>query len=225
MLRKGTLRSGPEEKQPEAPPTPMATPSEAPEKKKRGFMGSFLRRNRSSNASIPQMSKSDVPAVPPLPTPQSPLATASVGPVSPSSPSNRKLVRRGSYQPKPALQRGDSSFSNATAPVTSTPRKDSDNWPLPPPLPVTGAATSSDDRPNTSDGISSEAIKLAHTMRPDLAPRSQSGMPLGQRSVRIQAGEEGQEPGEREKDRVAYSKRTGKKKKFGTLRRALGIND
>jgi hypothetical protein len=58
-------------------------------------------------------------------------------------------------------------------------------------------------------------------MRPDLAPRSQSGLSPG---VRFQAGEEGSEPGEREPMTV-YSRRTGKKKKFGMLRRALGIND
>jgi hypothetical protein len=59
-------------------------------------------------------------------------------------------------------------------------------------------------------------------MRPELAPRSKSGP----QRVRIQAGEEGSEPGEREKDAGAiYSRRTGKKKKFGMLRRAFGIDD
>jgi len=44
------------------------------------------------------------------------------------------------------------------------------------------------------------------------------------RRVQIQAGEEGSEPGERE-PKAIYSQKTGKKKKFGMLRRAFGLND
>ncbi len=265
-LRQGTLRAKAAEK---AESTPPATPLDQPELKKRGFMSSILRRSRASSSSVQRLSQTSTPPLPslaPATPPSQPTApavqpthpvqpTPSVQPTPPATPSPGKLVRRSSAQPQ--LQRGNSTFSTATAPVTSSPlaartkTPDSTNWPLPPPIPaneddgVARAAAADIKRPNTSDGVSQEAISLARSMRPDLAPRSKSGQPLGTSSfrpesfrgesfraesshprVRIQAGEEGSEPGERErKPGDIYSRRTGKKKKFGMLRRAFGIND
>jgi hypothetical protein len=161
-----------------------------------------------------------------------PIDDKQASPDSPSSPSVGKLIRRRSDQPE--MARMDSDYSTATAPLTSTTptagaTQNDEDWPLAsppippvPPIPADLAAGAA-ARPDTSDGFSPQAIKLARTMRPGLAPRSKSGP---QRSVRIQAGEEGSEPGEREKDlKAIYSRRTGKKKKFGMLRRAFGIDD
>ncbi|KAK5170615.1 uncharacterized protein LTR77_005204 [Saxophila tyrrhenica] len=239
-LRKGTLRSTAADE----PASTPATPSEQPELKKRGFMNSILRRNRASSSSVQRFSQTSVPPSPGPATPQA-ANTPTVQPATPASPSPGKLVRRSSAQPQqPQLKRGDSTFSNATAPISSRAEdSNSANWPLPPPIPSNeddgvNRATTDAARPSTSDGVSQEAIKLAQSMRPDLAPRSKSGQQLSsssfreeraeRRSVRIQAGEEGSEPGERPKDRQPgeiYSRRTGKKKKFGMLRRAFGIND
>lgn len=240
VLRKGTLRSKPAPEEAAVATSAPSTPMEGSEKKKRGFMGSILRRNRHSSASIQQVPRGSVPPSPALPNtvspavaaPQSTGVTSPMRPSSPASPSPGKLIRRRSDQPQ--LRRGDSDYSTATAPVMSSPRaNDSDNWPLPPPVPPIPTddgierPITDTERPNTSDGVSPSpaAIKLAQTMRPELAPRSKSGHQLGNR-VRIEGGPEGSEPGEREKDQgVVYSRRTGKKKKFGMLRRAFGLND
>lgn len=225
-LRKGTLRTGATDD------NDMSTAS--PKEKKRGFMGGLLRRNRNSSLSVKSAAPgtpTQVPASPAVPTPSTPQQTTQEGPASPASPSTRgKLVRRSSQQP--SMSRTNSGMPNNAASPASTyaspaaaASKNSQNWPLPPPIPSDGPNDTASEagRPTTSDGFSSEAVKLARTMRPDLAPRSQSGQTFGHR-VRIQAGEEGSEPGERE-PRAVYSQRTGKKKRFGTLRRAFGIDD
>ena len=234
-LLKGSLRkSQPQpiaEETVEAQSKPDDVAFALPERKKRGFMGSILRRNRNSLSSVQQISQQQqqVPASP---------SVAVAGPASPSSPvspSVGKLIRRQSDQPR--LKRGGSDFSAAMVPLPASAagspqvnRQTSDNWPLPPPVPEDVVHDEEQKRPTTSDGISPNAAKMARTMRPDLGQRSVSGQELGSgsgRKVSILTGEEGSEPGEREKDRdrVVYSARTGKKKKFGMLRRAFGLND
>ncbi|KAK3719967.1 hypothetical protein LTR37_004090 [Vermiconidia calcicola] len=228
-LRKGTLRAQPQDQQGTTPSSPSTTAIAPTERKKKGFMGSILRRNRNSSSAVPQTGQAgqaQVPASPILATPSSTQGEKQEAPSNPSTPTRGKLVRKRSDQP--TMRRGDSYLSTAPAASsnTSSPaaRKEPENWPLPPAIPETDGASQS-DRPNTSDGVSPEVIKLAHTMRPDLAPRSKSGQQLntGNR-VRIQAGEEGSEPGERSPKDI-YSRRTGKKKKFSMLRRAFGIDD
>ena len=241
-LAKGSLRNRPAEVTEDKPvtaPQPESPVVTTPEKKKRGFMNSILRRNRNSASSVQQIRPtSPPPAVPTSPatavkpSPPDDKQTSPDTPSSPSSPSVGKLIRRRSDQP--AMARLNSDYSIATAPPTSqdttlVATQNDEHWPLPspsippiPPIPADLAAGAA-ARPDTSEGFSPEAIKLAQSLRPDLAPRSKSGP---QRSVRIQAGEEGSEPGEREKDlKAIYSRRTGKKKKFGMLRRAFGIDD
>ena len=241
-LAKGSLRGKPDEVKEDKPvAAPTAPPPESPvvgtpKKEKRGFMNTILRRNRNSTSSVQQLrTTSPPPALPTSPATAvktSPTDDKQASPDSPTSPSVGKLLRRRSDQPE--MARLNSDYSTATAQPTSqattavAPQND-EAWPLPspsippvPPIPADLAANAA-TRPDTSDGFSPEAVKLARTMRPDLAPRSKSGP---QRSVRIQAGEEGSEPGEREKDqKTIYSRRTGKKKKFGMLRRAFGIED
>lgn len=221
--------------------------------KKRGFMGSILRRNRGSTQSVMQV----MPSSPKPPgTPSSTTSAIPIGgspvvdrtpiqaaPSTPSSPMANKLVRRNSNQPKPRPTRGNSWMSTATAPAglsgspsTMPTQAEIDAWPLPAPPPGVktlnfGAA----DRPNTADGVDAASNKRAQSMRPDIGHRTQSGTPLrgavsGSRSVRINAG-----PGIDEESvigdsvdgegRRVYSVRTGKKKKFPLLRRAFGLND
>ncbi|EMC93721.1 hypothetical protein BAUCODRAFT_25995 [Baudoinia panamericana UAMH 10762] len=221
-----------------------------PEKKRRGFMGSILKRNRDSSTSVQQrfaLPSSPAAASPPMPSsPQ--MSTVPQEPKSaierPMSPSPfTKLVRRSSQQPKP-VQRGDSSFSTATAPATLH-RKASDQWPLTPPVPAipTQHLNGERDRPTTSDSANTDAIRILRTMRPDAGDRSASSgqMPglsrreSAQRSVGFAPGSKESDGGSQQGDvgkvqtqapaAEVYSRRTGKKKKFGMLRRAFGLND
>nr|POF06969.1 hypothetical protein CFP56_31593 [Quercus suber] len=219
--------------------------------KKRGFMGSILRRNRASSQSTVQMGASNpqppatptspVPPLPSLPIPASDQSQPLSSPVNPSSPSHGKLIRRNSAQPKPNPVRGNSWMSTATAPVT-TPGSSSNlptqaeinSWPLSSPHPGDKAYANgtASDRPNTSAGVTSaSALQLNPATRPDFRQRSQSGADIGahtssRRSVRINAG-----PGIDQESIVdgeesnAYNARTGKKKRFPMLRRAFGLND
>ncbi|KAK0279684.1 hypothetical protein LTR35_008407 [Friedmanniomyces endolithicus] len=264
-LGRGSLRTAqPVTAEVQAPASPQqqASPGMArpgmppPEKKKRSFMGSILRRNRSSQQGIPQLPQSPVLApTSPVVAASSPLHQVSSpqGPSIPSSPSTGKLVRRTSGQPL-VMKRGDSSFSTATAsPVLNrkTTDNNTNNWPLAspsvvppvPPIPASLASDSGAHRPRTADGVNPAAIRLARTMRPDIGSRAQSahfaaadpfGRPGGGgRSV-------GFAPGSKEEDGEGsvvgggvggegggeiYSKRTGRKKKFGLLRRAFGLYD
>ncbi|KAK4544783.1 hypothetical protein LTR36_004032 [Oleoguttula mirabilis] len=245
-LSQGTLRkpaavAGEEQQQqpePKSRPEDLLLINEAP-KKRGGFMGSILRRNRNSTQSVQQVAPSSpaaqasptqpqVPALLPQQASPTPDASSSI----PSSPSVGKLVRRSSQQP-PTMRRGDSTFSTATAPPPgSAAGSSSENWPLPPVPKMTanGITNGSEYRPNTSDGVSPEAIKLARTLRPDLTPRSQSGngSPLGNR-VRIAAGAKEEDGGSvvgvGDAAKGVYSARTGRKKRFPMLRRAFGLND
>ena len=191
--------------------------------KKKGFMGSILRRNRNSSASIQTVSPSSPQAVstsPAVGSPRPGLQSASM----PASPSPGKLVRRISQQPQPKMTRGDSSFSTATAPASSSPlrtlgQKNGEDWPLPPVPKVTANGVSSSPlRPNTSDG-NVESITLPRTLRPEVGIRSQSGQVLGNR-VRIES-----EDGHDVEDGGRGVARPLKKKRFGLLRKAFGLDD
>ena len=249
-LARGSMRGTSEPQKPESKPQDESEVNSPPEKKKRGFMGSLLRRNRSSTASVQQVEQGSVPPVPASPavaTPPRPPMTGQETPsgISPASPSGGKLIRRSSYQPVPKTDTSTSAGATSTDTkktdtstsagatsddtniTTPTFEKPSESWPLPPPVPEDeekATSTSEPVRPRTSDGVNPEAVRLARTMRPDIGSRSRSGQPLSGRRVQIQAGEEGSEPGERD-PKAVYSRRTGKKKKFGTLRRVLGIDD
>ncbi|KAI6788474.1 hypothetical protein KC321_g18304, partial [Hortaea werneckii] len=98
-LSKGSLRKPAADEVPQSPIASEMDPQSTPEKKRRGFMGSILRRNRNSSMSVQQ-------------APPSPQAAAA--PESPSMAS--KLARRGSQQPR--MRRGDSYQSNITAPTS-----------------------------------------------------------------------------------------------------------
>ncbi|QIW94664.1 hypothetical protein AMS68_000182 [Peltaster fructicola] len=193
--------------------------------KKRGILGSFLKRNRSSSRTVHQV---DSPAPPPpLPaspridtntTPQSASKQSNRAPTSPSSPSAAKLVRRSSHQP-PKLQRGNSGLSTATAPAG--PLSD-EHWPLPPPIPnsrMDSFKGREEQRPQTSD----EALQ---STRPAERPQNRRSF-----SARVGFTDEAIAHSERDESVVgtsadgAYSQRTGKKKRFGMLRRAFGLYD
>lgn len=192
-LRTGSLRQ--ESVEPSEP---------TPEKKKRGFMGSILRRNRNSTASVPQV-RSSVSEINVSSNPEAPAEPSSetARPQSPIASPNGKLMRRSSGQqvPKTRMRRGDSNYSNATAPPAvgeSFSAADRDNWPLPPAVPkIPAHLAGGDDRPITSDGANNSVVRF------DVG------------------ADEGMEP----QRGAVYSRRTGKKKKFGMLRRAFGLND
>ncbi|KAK5115677.1 hypothetical protein LTR62_000766 [Meristemomyces frigidus] len=228
------------------PPLEPATP----DKKKRSFMGSILRRNRSSQASVQQVRPSS--PIPPSPavtskyiSPQVPAPQQAAGETSaPSTPSKGKLVRRESGQPSGpppttrTLQRGESwmsGFSTATAPTSM-----GQDWPLHgSPVPkIPGSASAQNlvvSRPQTSDGTPNpEAVRLARTMRTGAVG---SGIGSG-RSVGFAQGSK-EEDGDGSlaggegsalaagglREGGSYSRRTGKKKKFGLLRKAFGLYD
>ncbi|KAK3111368.1 hypothetical protein LTR53_013470 [Teratosphaeriaceae sp. CCFEE 6253] len=237
-LGQGSLRKpAPEAIREEAEPVSPRPEMPSGEKKKRSFMGSFLRRNRSSQVGVPQLPQGSPTAGSPIVGPQaSPMVNgqtqANTTPAAslPSSPSTGKLIRRSSNQPQ--MARGDSSFSTATVPSGPLKHKTSENWPLPPVPPIPASVKDDASRPTTSDGVIPEAIRLARTLRPEVGSRSQSGQVLSS-SIRREspAGRSvGFAPGSKEADGEAggaeiYSRRTGKKKKFGMLRRAFGLYD
>lgn len=244
------------------PPPPL-------EKKKRSFMGSILRRNRNSTASIPQAATSTSAATAGEKTPTAPSSPS-------ASPMANKLRRPSDqHQPPTRMKRGDSDLSTATAPEMyhSPNNRDSTNWPLAPPVPKipehlsqnSGASQNSPSspadfnaakedqvpspeakhRPSTSDGVSNRRaegvtnpneIRLAKTMRPGGPQRTLSEQVQSREErtssrgrVSFLAGDEGSEPGERPADlgkgAPVYSRRTGKKKKFGMLRKVFGLDD
>ncbi|KXT11430.1 hypothetical protein AC579_9880 [Pseudocercospora musae] len=211
MLSHGSLRKPAGEETPEPRPRPEEI-NLSSDKKRRTFMGSILRRNRSSQQSVTRHSfqQSEAPPMPsnPLVT-QSPAgATASpiaanARPQSPTSPG--KLVRRSSNQPHPQpqpprMKRGDSSFSTATAPPMMG-ETTTGEWPLPPvpKIPDNVDELKGDARPATSDGT------------PGPLQRSASG-----HNIRFSDSAD---------SKAVYSARTGKKKKFGILRRAFRLDD
>jgi len=235
-LGRGSLRTTAASQPPPAEPVSRVEdlPNATPTKKNRGLIGSILRRNRSSQVSVPIMNSASASPAAATTTPVAGSSPQTADGLAPSSPLHAKLMRRGTGQTR--LTRGDSNFSNATAPAaTKTTQIDSENWPLPPPIPKssTNGTANTNLRPMTSDGVSMEAVRLAREMRPDLARRTFSGQELGGREgrkVRMAPGVK-EEDGESEagataaNSRTVYSRRTGKKKRFGMLRRAFGLND
>ncbi|KYG48887.1 hypothetical protein M433DRAFT_1563 [Acidomyces richmondensis BFW] len=228
-LGKGSLRPMATSPSPAEPKSRGEDVQDATPTKRRGFLGSILRRNRASQTSVMMVNSTPASPVGVTTSPAGGSYLQAADGSAPSSPSHGKLVRRGTGQTR--LTRGDSNFSNATAPAATTVSIDSENWPLPPPvpkIPTNGTTITTDPRPMTSDGVSAEAVRLARKMRPDLARRTFSGQQLGGRKVRMapDAKEEdgGSELGEHN-SRTVYSRRTGKKKRFGMLRRAFGLND
>lgn len=112
-----------------------------------------------------------------------------------------KLQRRNTPQ---WAQRTNSGLPLAAAGPNG---EDAEAWPLPPPPRIGGTegGMGAEERPATSDGIEEQAVRLARTMRPDVGRRSQSQI----------FGDE----------TPVYSEKTGRKKKFGRLRRAFGLSD
>lgn len=109
---------------------------------------------------------------------------------------------------KPKLQRRTTPNGLPNVP------EDSDvNWPLPIPPRIGG----DDDRPNTSEGVGN--AMRAGTMRPDAGKRRSTadyvGNGMGTKSVGFNF----------ENGDPVYSQRTGRKKKFGALRKMFGLHD
>lgn len=208
-LSKGSLRKP----EPEQPHHPNASTEALP--KRRGFMGSLLRRRTNSNTSQRPALNSPPPPVPTINT------------SGPASPRPGKLQRRTST----AQQDHQDYFANSNGKTKPADNKDAGSgadWPLPPPPRLTEL------RPSTSDGLSrhEQAVKLARSMRPDIG-RSWSnsdgaveGGAAGAGSGgRVHVGFADDVKDEDGQGGAAYSAKTGKKKKFGMLRKAFGLND
>jgi len=119
--------------------------------KKRGFMGTILRRNRASTASVPGYKPpGSTPSSPKVSTSAAAASTADVTTTTGSPTSPGKIVRRGSYQQAPRMRRGDSTYSNATAPP-GLGESNVGDWPLPPVPPIPEGYAES-ERPNTTEG-------------------------------------------------------------------------
>jgi serine/arginine repetitive matrix protein 2 len=118
-------------------------------------------------------------------------------------------------QPRP-LSSGETASPHSKLQRRSTPNKlplvPEDSWPLPAPPKIGGE----DDRPNTSDGVAG----TPNVQRPDIGKRRSTNDAIGMKERekrKVSFGMHGAEP--------IYSGRTGKKKKFGTLRRMFGLHD
>ncbi|TKX23585.1 hypothetical protein C1H76_4097 [Elsinoe australis] len=205
------------EARPQSPPASPSKADGAPVRRK-GLLGSiFGRRNSSSSVTSP-VAKQPMAAAP---------GTEMSPPASPSSPRG-KLQRRQA----PKLQRSSSAQSNmsvtstTTANAPNTPampaleegkeedEEDVANWPLAPlaPPPKMPAAIAEGSRPASSDGVTESGRSKMAEGRPALGTRSRSGNELGKKEG------PGEGPG-------VYSDKTGKKKRFGRLRKAFGLND
>lgn len=186
-LSKGSLRKT----EPERPLSPTG-------ERKRSFMGSILRRNRTNSNASQQI---------PLGSPPPPLPTQ----VTPASPRPGKLQRRTSTATQDY-------FVNTNPKTTHV--EDDANWPLTPPTIRPGEL-----RPSTSDGVSrhEQAVRLARAMRPDIG-RSHSNA----EDVYTNGGSHvgfAEDVKDVNGKANGYSSKTGKKKKFGMLRRAFGLDD
>ncbi|QDS69536.1 hypothetical protein FKW77_007651 [Venturia effusa] len=131
--------------------------------------------------------------------------------------------KRGSSVPpqptRPASSGGDTaSLRPPKLQRRNTPNKlalvPEDSWPLPAPQKI---GVIEDDRPNTSDGF---AANVPNKERPDIGKRRSTNDALGMTDREKRKVSFGLNSGE-----PVYSGRTGKKKKFGTLRRMFGLND
>ncbi|KAF2221760.1 hypothetical protein BDZ85DRAFT_264352 [Elsinoe ampelina] len=193
---------------PDAPATPAITTDAAPIARRKGLLGSIFSR-RNSSSSVTSVSK---PAA---------TTTDMTPPASPGSPRGKlqrrhapKLSRNASAQSQLSTKSDMSTGTTATATTTpaapATPAmpavKEDDEtelWPLEPPrMP---AAEEERERPASSDGVAESGRAKLSEARPKLERRSVSG-------------------GEKIKPQV-YSEKTGKKKRFGRLRRAFRLDD
>lgn len=203
-LQQGSLRTSAPQPEPKSKPEEVDTTP-----RKRGW--SLLRRNRNSASSVTQVTArptSDVPPVPPVlpsPTLAGPIAPALDTTEQPSTPMSRpqsptvspagRLIRRSSAQQAPRFKRGDSTYSNATAPPAVGESTVNGGWPLPP---VPNVPDKFADRPFTSDGGPQVRFDDSSDVGMNSAAEGRGGV---------------------------YSARTGKKKKFGLLRKAFGLAD
>lgn len=180
-----------------------ALPPTTPTKRK-GIFGSMLGRRRTSSvASVPQIpSTYYAPSAPSSPAPKSEMIA------SPQGKLQRKTTKRmnstmSSMSAAPISQTRDDANPPGSASTNSQ------NWPLP--------SSSEGDRPLTSDGA--DAAHLRRTMRgggglgpvtrPEIKRRSMSSGDIDRMTTKA----------------AVYSEKTGKKKRFGLLRRAFGLND
>lgn len=160
-LGRGSLRNAAAEDDTEDEEVDEPAPMPA---KKRGIMGSILRRNRNSTSSIPQDA-------------QQQQHTDSPG----------KMNRRASTQAH--------ARSSSMAPRSR--KRDSKNDRHEPEI----RSSFERQRPGTNDGN----VKMARTMRPE------GGYDYAEQDARD--------------DQAVYSEKTGRKKKFGRLRRVFGLHD
>lgn len=189
-------------------------------KKKRGFIRSLLGRSRGNSQSTIR-SESPPPPIPPLSL--MPNQNQQKGQTeAPGSPAAAKLVRRTSH---PSLKRGNSSLSATTAPtapIAKSSDKDSEHWPLVPPIPQDKSDTLTNrdtERPQTSDdGMHSTRLSERPQNRRSFSARvgfTDEAIAHSERDESVLGAESG----------VVYSQRTGRKKKFSMLRRAFGLYD
>lgn len=185
---------------------PPATPT-----KRTGFLGMLGRRRTSSVASVPQI-------------PSNYFASPGVnGPQSPTGKLQRRTTTRANSSMSTTIPETPQTREGMLAEQqkASTPggmSVNSQNWPLAPP----GKVNTDGERPATSDGVELRKTMRGGGMvsrppRPDLNRRSMSGGDLD-RFDRTGGKADNKNGG-------VYSERTGKKKKFGFLRRAFGLND
>jgi serine/arginine repetitive matrix protein 2 len=192
-LTKGSLRNSEQVDRPQSPT--------ADSPRKRSFMGSILRRNRTQSNASQQLPMFSPP--PPLPNQATPLA----------SPRPGKLQRRTSTATQDY-------FAN-TNPKTPQAGDDA-NWPLTPP------SRPSELRPSTSDGLTrhEQAVRLARSMRPDIGRSQSNSDDVFANGSHVGFAEDVKETnGKANGNGNGYSSKTGKKKKFGMLRRAFGLDD
>ncbi|KAM3416195.1 hypothetical protein BST61_g7801 [Cercospora zeina] len=179
------------------PPARPQSPDQGTPRKK-SFMGSLLRRNRASQHSV--MTVSGVPEYDSAAFAQS---TSASPPLPGKQPFDRpqssmgfgKLVRHSSAQTRQQIVRGDSNYSTATEP----PARTDSSWPLSDAPPVPAIPANVAQLKGAGDG----------------RPATSDGHPAVRFSEDAIAG----------KGYGIYSLRTGKKKKFGMLRRAFRLKD
>jgi serine/arginine repetitive matrix protein 2 len=191
-LSKGSLRKSEQAERPQSPT--------ADSPRKRSFMGSILRRNRTQSNASQQLPMFSPP--PPLPNQGTPLA----------SPRPGKLQRRTSTATQDY-------FANNN-PKTQLAGDDA-NWPLTPP------SRPSELRPSTSDGLTTheQAVRLARQMRPDIGRSQSNSDDVFANGSHVGFAEDVKETNGKAANGNGYSAKTGKKKKFGMLRRAFGLDD
>lgn len=225
-LQQGSLRV-PETKNDD--PQRLSTNGEAtpPDKKRRGFMG--LRRNRDSTSSVQQVARPGAPGSPAMtPAHIRPQQTSNQElPSTPTSPPRGTSFNKIPNQSSPAAdykvpdtelntwqrpnggKRTVSGISTTSMPAQTAPPRSSSRL-------RRSMRSESQQRPTTSDGA---PVKMPRTMRTDATTTSNTS------GVAAQSEREGSEISEQGPNKAVYSQRTGKKKKFGMLRKAFGLND